>query len=243
MSTSIETENRASRPLLLALLLLIPASLMAVVAAGAGALPGDVTVARAVQGLEVPGAEQLAWLGWLLGGTPAATAIAVTVALTLYLKGQVAPSLLMALATLVLHANYAIKWLVESPRPTADQVRITEEANFYGFPSGHVMTAMIVYGVIFFLAPALSSREWVQKLIRVGAIGAILITSFGRVFTGAHWPSDVGGGYLWGGVALLLLVAAYRAVRLRWGEQLPAHTVTPASREARALNSGSPRLT
>lgn len=243
MSTSSVTEERANRPLLLAFLLLVPASLMAIAAAGAGTLPGDVVIARAVQDLGLPGSEQLAWLGWLLGGTPAATAIAVTIALVLYLRGQVAPSLLMALTTLVLHANYAIKWLVESPRPTADQVRVIEDAKFYGFPSGHVMTAMIVYGVVFFLAPSLSRREGVQKLIRAGAVGAILITSFGRVYTGAHWPSDVGGGYLWGAVALLLLIAVYRATRLRWGEQLSADTPMAAKRETRILDSGSPRLT
>lgn len=243
MSSSNVPENRASRALLLALLLLIPASLMAVVASGAGVLPGDVTVARAVQDLGIPGAEQLSWLGWVLGGTPAATGVALAVVLVLYIRGRILPSMMLAAVAVVLHANYAIKWLVESPRPTAEHVRVTEDANFYGFPSGHVMTAMLVYGAICFLAPAITSRRSVQQVIRALAVVAILITSFGRVYSGAHWPSDVGGGYLWGAVTLLLMIGGYRAARDRWGTKLAATRASMPRRDARTVGSRTPELT
>jgi membrane-associated phospholipid phosphatase len=243
MSPSTVTENRVIRPLLLAFLLLIPATLMAVVASGAGALPGDVTVARAVQDAGIPGAEQLAWFGWVLGGTPAATALTLAVALMLYLRGRTLPSIMLVVTAVVLHANYAIKWMVESPRPTAEQVRVTEEANFYGFPSGHVMTAMLVYGAIFFLAPVLTQRASAQKLIRGLAVFAILITSFGRVYSGAHWPSDVGGGYLWGSVTLLLLIGAYRAAPDSWGTAFLVTRVPTPRRDAPPAGSRTPELT
>lgn len=44
-----------------------------------------------------------------------------------------------------------------------------------------------------------------------GCLALILLTSYGRIYTGAHWPSDVLGGYLWG---TLLLTAAIQLTRV-----------------------------
>jgi len=51
------------------------------------------------------------------------------------------------------------------------------------------------------------ARSLADTLLHAGALAClalILLTGYGRILVGAHWPSDVLGGYLWGGLLLLL---------------------------------------
>ncbi len=51
------------------------------------------------------------------------------------------------------------------------------------------------------------ARSLADTLRHAGALAClalILLTGYGRILVGAHWPSDVLGGYLWGGLLLLL---------------------------------------
>lgn len=245
MIRSARGREWAGVPFLIATVLMLPASVMAVLASGSNTLPGDVAVARAVQGIGLPGAALLAQLGYILGGTIAAVTLALAVAFVLYVRNLALPSLMMAVMPLLFLVNSGIKWVVASPRPTADQVRVTEDASFYGFPSGHVMTAVLVYGAMFFLAPVVSDNKLVQTVIRAVAIGAIVVTSFSRVYSGAHWPSDVGGGYLWGSIVLLLAISAYSMVSRSWRRRLPANLKRPAplGNEAQELAGRHAELT
>jgi membrane-associated phospholipid phosphatase len=49
-----------------------------------------------------------------------------------------------------------------------------------------------------------------QKAGAHGCLLVIMLMGPARVYVGAHWPSDVLGGYLWGSL-LLLLVLGLRA--------------------------------
>ena len=41
-----------------------------------------------------------------------------------------------------------LKAVIESPRPTSDLVDVIEEADNFGFPSGHASGALLVVGAI-----------------------------------------------------------------------------------------------
>ena len=67
-------------------------------------------------------------------------------------------------------------------------------------------------------------------VVQVGSAALILLMGLQRVYSGAHWPSDVLAAYLWGGVILFVLVKVYefcgRCQFQTWVSRL--HSLSPA---------------
>ncbi len=101
-------------------------------------------------------------------------------------------------------ADQLLKALVESPRPVeAFGVRVDRVRESFGFPSGHVYSYVLFFGVMVVFASAYLPRRAVRPVQAV-LLAAILLAGPARVYAGAHWPSDTAGGYLWGASALCL---------------------------------------
>jgi undecaprenyl-diphosphatase len=100
----------------------------------------------------------------------------------------------------------AIKLLVHRPRPFA-------AGPFglwggYSFPSGHTISATLLYGfVLMLLTPMLSRRRWRWMLTMTGAL-LVLCVAFSRVALGAHYLTDVIGAMVLGSTWLLVCSAA-----------------------------------
>jgi membrane-associated phospholipid phosphatase len=71
------------------------------------------------------------------------------------------------------------------------------------FPSGHVMRAVIAYGLLAFVIRRLSPVPWIRQAAVIGAIVIIALVSFDRLYLDVHWESDVIGGLVLGAIALL----------------------------------------
>ena len=85
--------------------------------------------------------------------------------------------------------NQLLKHVYERARPHFDDPMISLES--YSFPSGHAAGATAFYMV---LAAFLVSRTYdrvQRRLIVTGAIVAILLVAYSRMYLGAHYLSDV----------------------------------------------------
>ncbi|CAA9550278.1 MAG: hypothetical protein AVDCRST_MAG73-2804 [uncultured Thermomicrobiales bacterium] len=198
--------------------LLLGAVLLTAVAAGPGVVTGDVAVTRAVQGIAVPGAEQIALFANTAGTTPIVVALALALVTWLGALGKHGAALFLLAATAVRAFNPMLKDAFDSPRPTPGLVRITENPSGLGFPSGHVMGVVLFYGALWCLAGEID-RPAIRRLARGAALAMIVATGFGRIYVGAHWPTDVVGGVLWGVVLLATLIWTARRVKRFWSKR------------------------
>jgi len=71
------------------------------------------------------------------------------------------------------------------------------------FPSGHMMRAVIVYGLLAFVVRRLAHSPRARALAIPGAIAVVVVVAFDRLYLDVHWESDVIGGLLLGAIALL----------------------------------------
>lgn len=99
--------------------------------------------------------------------------------------------------------NFLVKLIVSRPRPTVQLVNVYQKANGQSFPSGHVMSYVAFWGLLFSLGLILFNRRqwWHYLLLIVSALFVILIGP-SRIYLGDYWASDVLGGYLFGGLLL-----------------------------------------
>ncbi len=89
------------------------------------------------------------------------------------------------------------KWMVNRPRPNHDP---------WGFPSGHVLSLTVFFGLLAYLAWISHMRRGRQVLGTSFGAGAVLAVAFSRLYLDAHWLSDVVAGFLLGFTYLLLTI-------------------------------------
>lgn len=109
--------------------------------------------------------------------------------------------------------NALVKRLIKRPRPTKELVTVVRVINEPSFPSGHVMHYTNFYGLLIYLL----ATNWRSSRLRNALIGicTLLIGSIGpsRIYLGAHWPSDVMAGYIYGGLWFGGIMAVYLRIK------------------------------
>jgi undecaprenyl-diphosphatase len=104
----------------------------------------------------------------------------------------------------------ALKILINRPRPTEDVVRILEKAKRQSFPSGHVLFYVLFFGFLALLMYHLKNiPKYIRLIIGIIAVFLIFTVPLSRVYLGAHWFTDVLGGFLLGILSLLILSYLY----------------------------------
>lgn len=180
--------------------------------------PGDVAVARAIQSADRPAIDALFGVLNPVGGGIAMIALTMLSAAILLAARRVDLLAVFLVLNALRPVSGLLKWLSDRPRPTAALVKVAEYPRDASFPSGHVLTSVLVYGGIAVLVEQTSLPRMARRAVQVVSLSLVLLMGPARVYVGAHWPSDTLGGYVWGA---LLLVAVMRAASLAGHDGAP----------------------
>ncbi len=145
-----------------------------------------------------------------LGTSIVETMVITVAALFLVPTGHKYPAILLFASTfggIVLNA--VLKLGFNRPRPSIFIPLV--HATSSSFPSGHAMSATIVYVTVAYLAARLHKRRWARWLVMTAAFVVIALISFSRTYLGVHYPSDVLAGIIiglaWAGFCMATLEA------------------------------------
>jgi undecaprenyl-diphosphatase len=169
-----------------------------------------IVVRNRVDGL-IEAFRALAWLGSTVVLAPVvALAGAVMLARRRDVPGAVLP--VAALVVTVVAKNVA-KAIIERPRPPSALAIGTTTG--FAFPSGHAADSLAVYVSLALILSVVLERRW-RWSIWSGAVAVIVVVGASRVYLGAHWLTDVLGGWaLAGGIVSILAWALALARRRR----------------------------
>lgn len=108
--------------------------------------------------------------------------------------------------------SYVLKLFIDRPRPTTDFVRVIEETHYQSFPSGHVLFYTAFFGTLMVIALYSKILKLSLKLmISAGCLSMIVLVAISRIYLGAHWFTDVIGGFIMG----VLLVMCTGSIYIR----------------------------
>jgi undecaprenyl-diphosphatase len=88
--------------------------------------------------------------------------------------------------------NLVLKLFFNRPRPHVIVWGTTAVSS--SFPSGHAMSATIVYSTVAYLAARLTKKIWQRWAVMSFAAVVIVLISLSRLYLGVHYPSDVLAG-------------------------------------------------
>ena len=110
---------------------------------------------------------------------------------------------------LSVYVNSGVKEIFQQPRPFDILPEIQKaHASGYGFPSGHAQSSLVVWGSI--AIAYWKKQTWIRYL----SVLLILLIGFSRIYLGVHFPTDILGGWLFGGLILGLSYFIFLKINL-----------------------------
>lgn len=133
----------------------------------------------------------------------AITLITLTIGFILLLKNKINSKSIAINLILVFILNRILKFIIARPRP--EVLRIVEEKG-YSFPSGHSMVATGFYGFLIYLVYKNIKNKKIKYPLIVMLSVLILLIGISRIYLGAHYATDVIGGWIIGIVYLAFFI-------------------------------------
>jgi undecaprenyl-diphosphatase len=208
-----DTRLRSWRFLVVVFLATVAASALAFLAKSIPYFPFDVEVTRSIQSLSIPGLEPffraVAWVGF----PPQSNFIWGALILGLFVFGLRLEAAMFAFAAVGSAGLwFAIVPLVDRPRPSPELVNVAMQLPTGSFPSGHVLNLTAIFGFLIFLVVVTVGNVLLRRVVAAVLGVPILTIGISRIYDGAHWPSDVLGGYMIGGIWLALTIGLYQTL-------------------------------
>jgi undecaprenyl-diphosphatase len=146
-----------------------------------------------------------------MGSMQALMVFALAVACYLSFSGRrsLSRAWLLIVSGSLLHR--VLKALFPRERPYFADPFVFESSS--SFPSGHAMASLICYGLLSYLLWLALPRLW-PRIVAVSAVWLLVLAiGFSRLYLGAHYMSDVIGGYAAGTVWLCASIASIEVIR------------------------------
>ncbi len=177
-------------------------ALLAVVVNERGAVAFDDPVTAFVKGLPVP---TDVWLALTSAGGRLLIPIGIGVVLVLLALHQRRDALTYAIALIGASVwTEVVKVTLARQRPPDALVTVSG----FSFPSGHTLNSTVTYGLVALLVWRSGWPSGLRRAAVVVLIVLIVLIGLSRIALGAHYPSDVLGGWL-AGVAIVATVATF----------------------------------
>ena len=210
--------------LIVGIVLLLLGVVQGFVVRGDRVVPGELSLLQWMHQQPNETIDRIAWWASRLGDAYTGL-MAVTILTTVWciLRGRPDLALFLAVASALRIVGPQIKWLFDSARPPLDLHAVFEHVDRLGYPSGHTLGAVLVYGAALLAIPQTLPWPVGRWTVRIVCLVLLLTIPWSRMRLGVHWPSDVAGGYLfgWGMLAVLWDLASRRE---RW-ERIGLHSV------------------
>jgi membrane-associated phospholipid phosphatase len=179
---------------------------------------GDLRISRFVQRFDSPYFHWLmvavSWPGNL--GRQWIVAVCVAALLLRFRLRIEAGWMLASLGSIWLLTN-ALKFVIGRQRPAPDLVEVYAHSTTRSFPSGHVTSYIALYGFLFYIVYTLMRPSLIRSALLAFFSALISLVGLSRVYLGAHWASDVLGGYCLGFFWLALMIYLYQ--RFKWSRE------------------------
>jgi len=159
-------------------------------------LPGDLWVSHRLQQLDAPPFQEAMAVASATVEWPWAAILMAVVLGVLAGRRRWLEALLFLAGQALRPLNLMLKEVVGRPRPSPLLVEVREFPDSPSFPSGHVASAMVLFGLLLLWAEALGLPRPLRWLVRAFCLYAMAFTAMERIYSGAHWFSDVYGAFL-----------------------------------------------
>jgi undecaprenyl-diphosphatase len=169
--------------------------LLTIFVAGEPPLPLDVAVSDALRGIKSPLLDPIMRGIEFIGEEPVTFLLPVPFVVWLWARGYRNEAVWFAAALIISAAATSIvKNVIDRPRPNGEDL---------SFVSGHTSYFTVFAGYLYVeLNKVIESRRWLVAC-RAGLVALVVLTGLSRIYLGAHWPTDVLGGFLLGVLVLV----------------------------------------
>ena len=143
--------------------------------------------------------------------------VGITTAFLWHTEHKHSARMLLAATTGGILLNNVLKLFFDRPRPQVFEWQTHAASS--SFPSGHAMSATIVYGTVAYLLARLQRHWWARTITLLLAVIMIVLICLTRLYLGVHYPSDVLGGIIvglaWSAFCMATLEASLALARRR----------------------------
>ncbi|WP_213278978.1 phosphatase PAP2 family protein [Chryseobacterium indologenes] len=166
----------------------------------------DIHISEEIQENQTPNLNTLMiWISWL-GRTPVSVVMVVLSAFFFYFFRLKKEAVLIFTTLLSGILGLGLKILINRPRPSKDLVVLLEETKYQSFPSGHVLFYTVFFGALILIILRLKKIKYKVKIfLTTVCLSIIFFGAVSRVYLGAHWFTDVLGGFILGVFCVLIM--------------------------------------
>lgn len=172
----------------------------------------DLLITEKIQSINSSLFQNMMWFVSTVGNQPIMLFIVVFTSSLLYLFKYRTEAVISSLAAAgSALSGSLLKILIDRPRPTGDLVNVSVWLSDKSYPSNHVLVFTVYFGFLLYLLFYQAKHRIRGLLPSIFLILLIATIGFSRIYLGAHWASDVLGGYLLGTLWLILAIKLYNS--------------------------------